>query len=138
MSEMHMNEMHMNEKSLEILDERHHYTVREKSLEEANKLYYDVFKHLTTLSTGSILLLATFLGQLFSNPQWKFLVALSLASFIVSIVSAVLMMFWQAGAVLLLKQEIQSRELAGFLVTVISFLLGIISFVTFAIRNFYI
>jgi hypothetical protein len=48
------------------------YSVKERSLEEGNKLFYDVFKHLTTLSTGSILILVAFLENLFVDPQYKF------------------------------------------------------------------
>jgi hypothetical protein len=118
-------------------DERQHYTVREKANEEANKLFYDVFKHLTTLSTGSILILATFLESFFTDPQWKALIVVSLVSFIVCIVSAVLMMFFQAGAVLVLKEQTNRVEKTSFFVTMASFLLGIISFVAFAVVNFY-
>lgn len=117
--------------------ERQRYTVSEKANEEANKLFYDVFKHLTTLSTGSILILATLLETVFTSPQWLFLIIIALVSFIVSIVSAVRMMFFQASAVLMLKVETTRGELAGFILTVGSFLLGIISFVIFAVRNFY-
>ena len=38
---------------------------------EFRKLWSDYLKHLTTLSTGSILLIATFLEKLFSQPRWK-------------------------------------------------------------------
>ena len=127
----------MEEQNTVTPSERQKYTVREKANEEANKLFYDVFKHLTTLSTGSILILASLLETLFSNPQWKFLIVVALFSFIVSIVSAVRMMFFQASAVLNLKDEVTLAEHVSFLVTVSSFLLGIISFVAFAIKNFY-
>jgi hypothetical protein len=116
--------------------QRRHYTVSERANEEANKLYYDVFKHLTTLSTGSILILATFLESLFADPQWRVLIVVSLLSFVVSIVAAVLMMFFQAGAVLQLREAANRAEHTSFLITTGSFLLGIISFVVFAIRNF--
>jgi hypothetical protein len=39
-----------------------------KADEESVKMQYDGFKHLTTLNTGSILLLVAFLERVFSNP----------------------------------------------------------------------
>jgi hypothetical protein len=116
---------------------RRRYTVREKATEEANKLFYDVFKHLTTLSTGSILILATFIETLFPNPQGKFLIVLALISFIFSIIGAVLMMFFQASSVMTMRGEIIRAEKIGFGATIGTFLLGIISFVVFAAMNFY-
>jgi hypothetical protein len=121
---------------MSIPDERQHYTVKEKATEEANKLFYDVFKHLTTLSTGSILILVSLLELFFTAPQWKGLVVVSLSSFIVCIVGSVLMMFFQAGAVLVLKESTNRMEKTFFFMTMASFLLGIISFVGFAIINF--
>jgi hypothetical protein len=58
----------------------------ETKQEEINELEIfkqsvDFFKHLTTLDTGSILLLAAFLEKLFSNPHWKILVAVSFFGF---------------------------------------------------------
>jgi len=43
----------------------------EKADQEGEKLYFDSMKHLTTLSTGSVLLLVTFLEKLFSSPRWR-------------------------------------------------------------------
>jgi hypothetical protein len=125
------------EAKVPFTSERKLYTVREKANEEATKLFYDVFKHLTTLSTGSILLLATFIETMFPSPQWKFLIVLALISFIISIISAVLMMFFQASAVLVMKEITSRVERLSFGITMGSFLLGIISFVVFAVINFY-
>ena len=55
---------------------------------ELFKYAIDFFKHVTTLSSGSILLLATFLEKLFQKPHLGFLVAISFASFAVSIIGA--------------------------------------------------
>ncbi|CAN5170235.1 hypothetical protein BH23BAC1_BH23BAC1_23080 [soil metagenome] len=112
------------------------YTVKEKTLEEGNKLFYDVFKHLTTLSTGSILILVAFLENLFVNPQYKFLIAISLLCFIINTVGAARMMFFQAHAVMSLKESTDKMGKVSFMVTVSSFLIGITSFVVFALLNF--
>jgi O-antigen/teichoic acid export membrane protein len=74
-------------------------TDREKSDEEGEKLFFESMKHLTTLSTGSILLLVTFLEKLFSNPRWKALIAVTLVSFVVSIVCSVSSMLQSANHV---------------------------------------
>jgi hypothetical protein len=49
----------------------------------------DYLKHLTTLNTGSILIVATFLEKLFEQPKWNVLVGVSLVSFIVSIIGCI-------------------------------------------------
>src|SRR6516164_6226858 len=59
---------------------------------EGYKLVHDTFKHLTTLSTGSVVLLATFLKDLFQHPGWPWLVAISLFLFLVSTVASVIVM----------------------------------------------
>jgi hypothetical protein len=120
-------------------EDRNEYSVQEKANEEGNKLFYDTFKHLTTLSTGSILILVALLEKLFTNPRWKFLVIIALVSFIVSIITSILSMFFVAGAItdVALSTEKRAEDIVAF-VSTIAFLLGIISFVVFAIKNFYI
>ena len=56
---------------------------------ERYKSIFDYLKHLTTLSTGSIILISAFLEKLFVKPNWKFLVAIALGSFMTSVVAAV-------------------------------------------------
>jgi hypothetical protein len=114
---------------------RRDYTVKEKANEEASKLF--AFKHLTTLSTGAILILATLLETVFPNPQWSFLIIIVLTGFIVSTVGAVRMMFHVAGSVMELREQTTTAERVGFLITTLGFLVGIIGFVVFAVRNFY-
>ena len=72
----------------------------DKAYQEGQKLVYDALKHLTTLSTGSILLLVTFLERLFRQPLWPGLVAVSLAGFVTCVVASVLAMFVVARSVL--------------------------------------
>ena len=63
-------------------------------MEEANlehtKQQLDYIKHMTTLSTGSILLLTTFLEKLFVRPHWKLLIVISFAGFTISVLASVL------------------------------------------------
>jgi hypothetical protein len=64
---------------------------------EGAKLVYDSYKHMTTLSTGSIVLLSTFLEKLFQKPDWRFLVIIAFLSFVISVVASVASMFAISG-----------------------------------------
>ena len=107
---------------------------------EGNKLDHDTYKHLTTLSTGAILLLATFLEKFFQQPEWKFLIGIAFVSLIISTVASVAAMF-------LISHDVSSGEnslLGGLVVSSITillscggFLLGLITFVMFALKNFF-
>jgi hypothetical protein len=100
----------------------------------------DFMKHLATLSTGSIVLLATFLEKLFNNPLWKPLVALALAGFTISILGTVL---WQLLSILHVSAA-RSRR-AGLVAPIVTlptivaalggFVVGVGSLALFAIRN---
>ncbi len=106
---------------------------------ESQKLSYDAFKHLTTLSTGSILLLATFLKDLFSKPVHKEFIFWIFLSFVVSVMGSVLMMFVVAYAVNN-KGELNGKPSQitagiGFTCSFIPFITGIILFVIFTLFN---
>ena len=58
---------------------------------EHTKLFNDYIKHLNTLSTGSILLLVTFLEKIFTNPHYKWLVIVSLICFLLSVIGGVIL-----------------------------------------------
>jgi hypothetical protein len=59
---------------------------------EGMKLYHETFKQLTTLTTGSILLVAAFLNTLFESPQARWLITAAFLCFIVSTLASVLLM----------------------------------------------
>lgn len=65
----------------------------EKRQIEAHKLIFDLFKHLTTLSSGSVVLFAVLLDKAFPNPERKWLVGVAVVSFMVSVVCSTFMMF---------------------------------------------
>jgi hypothetical protein len=109
----------------------------EQSLIEANKLLHDSYKHLTTLSTGAILILATFLEKFFQNPKWKFLIGITFVSFVISTVASVIAMFG-------ISDDIEGDNLFSDLIarsiiilSSMSFLLGILSLVVFSLKNFF-
>jgi hypothetical protein len=111
---------------------------REKANQEGEKLVYDSMKHLTTLNTGSILLLVTFLEKLFSNPRWNALIAVSLISFVASIVCSVSSMLQSAnhvkhaGRIPHLETGVKSTIYYSALFT---FVAGLAGLVAFALKN---
>lgn len=103
---------------------------------------HDSFKHLTTLSTGSILILATFLDKFFAGPEWKILIGVTFTFLAISIFLSVISMFLWAFVPFLGKvpeqQEAATNTFAlSACFSVLSFLLGITSFIFFALKNFY-
>jgi hypothetical protein len=68
------------------------YVARCKAFEESLKLRYDGFKHLTTLSTGAILINVALLEKLFTTPKWKILVGAAFLSFLISVVLSFFLM----------------------------------------------
>ena len=115
-------------------------------IEEANlehvKQQIDYIKHITTLATGSILLLATFLDKFYAMSNWKLLIVVSFVGFMVSVTSAVIAhttyvwdneFFIKENPLLSGKSTVLSLSL---LIMWIGFLLGVFSLVVFAIRNF--
>ena len=105
---------------------------------EGLKHYFEFFKHLTTINTGSILLLIAFLERLFKNPEWSALIGVSLIGFIVSLIACLVGMW--LSSTLLAGEAGQGEVIAGsisWLVCVVGFISGIISLVIFAFKNFY-
>jgi hypothetical protein len=70
---------------------------------EGSKLLHDTFKNITTLSTGSILLLVTFVERLFTNPQGKLLIGIAFAGFIVAMLSA-------TGLMIIIGDQLRGRD----------------------------
>jgi hypothetical protein len=109
--------------------------INEKRRMEGEKLLFDVFKHLTTLSTGSILVMIALLEKLFKeNVHWKQLVLVSFAAFIISIGYAVNSM---SGIGLSLRRsELTGKAVtANMLLSLGAFAVGIFSFMAFALKN---
>ena len=104
------------------------------------KAISDHCKHITTLSSGFILVMVTFLENLFSQPDWKCLVVISFVSFAISIFLSV---YSQALVIDYLypvsaidttkKAQITSIVLIS---TWTTFTIGSISLIVFAIKNF--
>lgn len=92
-------------------------------------------KHLTTLSTGSIVLQVAFLEKVFPHPQWRALIVISLCAFGISVLGSVVA-YWLLMNELRTYTETQAYRLAGsFIVIWASFLIGIVALGAFGIRN---
>lgn len=115
------------------------YSINQKANEESWKLRYDTYKHLTTLSTGSILLLVTFLEKLFVRPTWKGLVIISFCLLVITVLASLVVMNVTVGFIREIEIEKKDEKQGGVFVAIalISFLLGIISLIIFAVKNLY-
>jgi hypothetical protein len=116
------------------------YTPHLKAFEEGLKSFYDLFKHITTISTGSIVLIITFLEKLFTNPAWKSLVAVSFGCLTFSVIASLITMFFLSRAISQLGKTPKRAEPffdSSVVLTIASFLTGIVTLVIFAIKNLY-
>lgn len=100
----------------------------------------DLYKHIATLSTGSLVLLVTFLEKLFTHPVARQWLAAALIAFVSSISGSIIM---QAASVLTVDSEDDPRlthvRVPAFILVVIvtfgGFFAGILSLLTFALSN---
>ena len=69
---------------------------QEKRSLEAAKLEYDAFKHLTTLSSGAVVVIAALMDKAFPGAAWKWLAGASAVAFLVSCFFSVIMMLYAA------------------------------------------
>ena len=108
---------------------------------EFHKAFYDYLKHLSTLATGSIVLLAAMLEKLFAQPRWKLLVVTSVGGFLLTVVASVL-----AYSLMVLnfpRPGISSKKWEGnvvfwaMLLTWIGFFEGVFSLAVFIVRNLF-
>lgn len=116
-------------------------------LPEHHRAATDYFKHLATLSTGSIFLQILLLEKVFTQPKWKALIALSLGSFTFCIIGTVVAhTFALTRSVATRDTGLQiwrlstARVFLEFLslgITWLGFLVGIIALTVFALKNLY-
>jgi hypothetical protein len=107
---------------------------------EGLKLFFDVFKHLTTLCTGSIVLLATFHEKLSGTAKWQSLIAIAFAGFIVSIAGSVVLMLSTARSIRRNETSDQLTDRMGnlsYLVAVTGFAVGAVCLGVFGVRNLF-
>ena len=113
---------------------------RKKAFQEGQKLLYDTFKHVTTLSTGSVVLLASLLKDLFQQKRlYAELVPWIFGTFSGAAAVSVIVMVLFGHSVLSNSKPGKLFEVAAFAsvgaAAILFFAgLGLLSF--FAVKNF--
>jgi len=104
---------------------------------ESAKLFYDFFKHITTLSTGTLIVLTALLDKLFESPVWMSLVVIVFVFLLISITTSLISMIYMAKHV---QDRITGQELdsaAKYIgASIISFMLAIAALSIFATKKF--
>lgn len=116
------------------------YSTKERQFEEGLKLHYDIYKHLTTLSTGSILIIVALLEKVFVHPKWKAFVVSAFCLFLLTILGSLVTMIICAHGVRVGEKSHQETRAFGqnvILLCLLSFVLGVLSLVVFSIKNLY-
>ena len=114
---------------------------QDSNLIEGVKLLYDYMKHLTTLSVGSIVVLATFLGSASSTARSKGLAITALVCFVICIVGNVVAaciyaMKAEYGDFSYIKGTRQNIAAPAFFISILAFVIAMISLAAFAITNY--
>jgi len=103
------------------------------------ELATNYIKHISTISTGSIFLLVTLLDTLFSNPEWKALVGVSLVGFMLTIVCGVITFTTELAKTgpqgLSVKGEVLDASATA--VMWLSFIVAIGCLVVFGLKNLF-
>lgn len=108
--------------------------------EEGRKLFYDAMKHLTTLNTGAILILTTFLDKMFSTQRWGFLIIAIFVSFIVSTFLSFSSMLNFAHILYHGENVSKKRERQSLFIyrgAGLAFVLGLVALTIFSVRNLF-
>jgi hypothetical protein len=110
---------------------------------EFPKQFVEYVKHLTALSTGSILILTAFLEKVFVQRKWKAFVLFSLLGFGTSVIAAVITYTQLLDLFSVVDEATKEKRLDStlFFVSVlliwIGFLVGIVALLVFCIRNLF-
>jgi hypothetical protein len=105
------------------------------------KFWQDTFKHLTTLSSGAIIILATFLDK-GRNPPKVSLVAVIFALLIISVISSVAALVWLSLAHMGISvgggNPHRSLKFASFceIISVAGFILALVALAIFVVGKF--
>ena len=107
---------------------------------ESYRAERDFYKHLTSLSTASVVFVATFLEKVFPNPEWEGLASVSLGAFAVSVVGCAIMYALavvDTDSELSLHAQMPTRWVWWLPITagLGGFFLGIASLAAFAMHN---
>jgi hypothetical protein len=107
---------------------------------EQEKFLVDYLKHITTLSTGSILLIMGFVEKLFKSPEYKYLVGISLSFFLLTILGSLIVYTLSLARVegdAKRGGKLELMEGYSGLLMFVSFFIGLISISAFFFINYY-
>ena len=103
---------------------------------ELHKASIEYAKFLVSLSTGSIVLLASFLDNLTKDSDWVLLAGVSLVAFMLSVISGVILyttLLWHLG------EEMSDKGAVALVFSTIGswlfFLVAVINLTVFAVKN---
>lgn len=102
------------------------------------KLLFDLNKHITTLATGTLLLMAGLYERVFKTPMWKLLAAITFVLFAVSVICSVIAMFGFAMYSRKTHNTPQDPIRWGatfFSLALLSLAGGVLVFVVFVLKN---
>jgi len=110
---------------------------------ELNTVWSDYFKHLTTLSTGAVVLIATFLEKFAPHPHWRPAVIVSLLGFLAAILGSVAVMTGVTGLAVNAPNRgpeaggswVRRATAVGMLAAWLGFVVGITALTIFALKN---
>ena len=102
----------------------------------------DLLKHFITLATGAIVLLVGFVEKLALHAKWRFLIAISLLSFTLTVLSAILVYSGILTQLFKERSEEHTQDILSFMgiltqTTWYSFIIGLVALVALALRNLY-
>ena len=110
---------------------------KHKDFIESLKVSYDLFKHITTLATGS-LILATLLDKFIKAPEWAFLIGVTFSALLLSIIGSLALMFTLSqsiGGSGKVEGLIDHLGVFGTLSSVGGFIVGLGSLIAFTLIN---
>jgi hypothetical protein len=104
---------------------------------EYAKILFEYLRHLATLSTGSILLIAAFLEKVFPQRVWTVMAVIALVGFIISVIGTILAYTIYLPMIKNPRTHPMAERFfgVGLVMAWGGFLLGIICLTVFAIRN---
>ena len=109
---------------------------------EIYRIEFEYLKHLTTICTGSILLVVAFLEKLFDKPEWKCSIAIALASFLLSIILCAVAQLLIIEKVsekkdIIHRDRVQKCTIGILLSALTTYVLGVIFLTAFGLKNLF-
>jgi len=101
-------------------------------------LTFDFVKHITTLDTGLIVILATLLEKVFTKPKWKLLIILCIISLSLSLIGSLIFLSelsrWMMYRSVYIWPE--SMISGGLWMSIYGFYSALGFFIVFTLKNF--